>query len=118
MASKIKFVPKCLPKLGLSGHLIIRKPTFDEKYLYLAESGLQLDDSGQPQEVKGAKERIEFIRRVVALSKEHYVEVDLTVDATGEKLASFDDIEFNGDCDELLIEVGMQVMGGFKVGNA
>lgn len=119
MASQIMFIPKACKEepARLIGHVVLRKPTFDEKYEYLSASGLSLDDEGKPVEIKDTKERIDFIRKVVAISRKHYISVDLTIVETGEKISSLEDLESCGECDDVLIEIGTQVFNGFRLGN-
>jgi hypothetical protein len=122
MASQIVYVPKaCKEDEGkparLSGSVTLRKPTFDEKYSYLSESGLSLDAEGKPVEISETKARIDFIRKVVGISRKHYIKVELVVIESGEKIESLDDLESHGDFDDVLIEIGTQVFNGFRLGN-
>lgn len=126
--AEVKFIPKVCTdqtdektgeviKARFTGHVILRKPTFDEKYGYLQESGLTLGEDGKPQEISGSMERISFIRKVVALSKKHYLSVCLERISDGAKIESLDDLETAGDCDDILIEIGTKILSGFAVGN-
>lgn len=99
-----------------SGSVTLRKPTFDEKYEYLDISGLEVDAEGNTID-KGPKENIAAIRRIVKLSIPHYISIDLTCLATGEKLTTIDDLLSCSEADGILIDIGMQIIGGFRLGN-
>jgi len=94
-----------------SGKIRLRAPTFDEKYQYIEESGLDLDEEGN-MESKGGQ--LKTIRRLVGFSKKHYEEITLKRISDGVEFKSFEQMEVDSSCDAILIDVGSQLINGFK----
>ena len=115
----ISFIPKVCKgdDATFAGQLTIVPPTFDQKYEYLENCGLQLKEDGTVDLSQLRMQTFKMIRKMVAASKEHYASVDLLHKATGKKFTSFDEISTCADCEPILIEVATALMTGFKLGN-
>jgi len=111
---KVKVEPEACKKEGtnIKGHVVMRVPSFDEKYRYIEECGFEVDEDGQ---MKMSMKQMGAIRKMVSFSKDHYEEIKL-VKRDGKKVESFEQMQYDPDCDEILIEVASQLMNGFKVG--
>jgi hypothetical protein len=101
-----------------TGHVVMRLPTFDEKFEYLENLGVNFSDSGAVVESEGGNNRVKQLRKMVDLSKKHYVEVSLKNVDTGEEINSLEDMTYNEDCHKALIEIATMMLQGFKLGNA
>lgn len=88
-----------------TGALVLRVPTFDERYQYMEECG-----------VVGETVGIGAIRKAVKLSAPHYVKVDLKRDEDGKVFSSFEDLAMDSGCDSILIEVSTKILNGFRLG--
>lgn len=98
-----------------SGYVVMRPLNFDEKYEYLEAMGVEIKDDGSVE--KSSTGLMAKSRNMVRLSEKHYIEVNLTNSATGEKVESFSDMKECPDMFEVLIEMAMKLMTGLKVGN-
>jgi hypothetical protein len=97
---------------AFSGEIVLKPVGFDDKYRYIEE--MDILESGE----KSTKAQVSIVRKMVQLSKDHYVKVDMTKVSTGEKLSSFDDLSNDEDGHAVLIEVATGMFSGFRVGNA
>ena len=128
MSSQITFIPSVCKqqtnkKTGeiiepkFTGKIVLRKAKFNEKYKYLSELGINTDAEGNSVPITETKARLDMIRHAVQISMAHYVSIELTHIATGQVITSIDELEDCDDGDEVLIEVGMLVFSGFRLGN-
>lgn len=128
MASQIVYTPKVCTRHQdektqewieptFSGSVTLRKPTFDEKYEYLEQSGIKHDAQGNMIPISESKDRIALMRKGVQLARKHYLAVDLTHLESQEKITSIDELETSDHADAILIEIGMLVFSGFRLGN-
>ena len=113
---QIEYVPtQCKGKdKTFEGSLKIKLPTFDQKYLYMEQSGFSVNEKG---EFEAGMKQIPAIRKMVCFAKEHIVGVDLKKIKPSMEIKSFVQMSYDSDCDAILIEVAMQLMNGFKMGN-
>lgn len=113
----VKYIPEACKgeKPEFSGEVVVRPPSFDEKYEYLETSGLDLDDSGNVHMPSGMG-KIKLMRNLVKLSQKNYVSVSLKNNATGEEYKSFEDLSSDPDCHNIMVEVASQMLNGFKLG--
>lgn len=114
----VKYVPEICkgenPKF--SGEVELRLPTFDEKYEYAEKSNIQFNDKGEV-ETTNKLAQVALIRQFVKVSQAHYISVSLKKIATGEEFKSFEDMSYESDLHETLIEIATQIVNGFKLGN-
>lgn len=97
------------------GSIKLRPPTFDEKYEYLENLGLNIDEQGAVK--SETLEKIKSIRKLVSLSQKHYLEVSLERVSDSAKFVSFDDMQYEDDLHGVLAEVASLLVQGFRVGN-
>lgn len=116
----IKLIPSVCKGEGAkwSGHIVMRLPTFDEKFEYMENLGVQVGDDGAVVESESATSRLKQVRRMVECSKKHYQEVSLENKETGEKVDSLDDMLYVDELHKVLVEVAGMLISGFKLGNA
>lgn len=97
------------------GSIVLKLPTFDEKFEYIEQLQVAINDDGT---VEGdQRTKLKSIREMVKLSAKHYVEVSLKRKADGEDFKSFDDMQYADDLHGVLVEVASTMINGFKVGN-
>jgi len=84
------------------GSVTLKRPTFDDRFAFAEEAGIEIDKKG---EVSEHKSPIPMIRKMVRFSKPFYEKVELEKIATGEKYTSVDELDVDPDCTNILIEV-------------
>jgi hypothetical protein len=106
-----KFVPDCCQgdDASFEGHVIIKKPNYDER----CEMWEQVGDLTHENNI----EQMKKMRVAVGLSKAFYVEVDLKHKETGEEFKSFDDMHAESELHEVLTDVALKLLHRFKLGN-
>lgn len=114
----VKYVPKsCLgDDKKFEGSLTMRLPTFDQKYELLEISGIKFSDAGEV-ESSSSKDRLDMIRKLVKHSESFYETVSLIKCSSLEEFKSFEDMQYDDDAHAILIEVGLALLNGFKLGN-
>lgn len=114
----VKYVPKICQgeNAKFSGDVELRLTSFDEKFDYLQSSGIEFDSDGKVN-LGDAMSKIKSLRAMVRCSEKHYISVSLKNLKTGEELKSFEDLSYDTDAQDILIEVATQLMNGFKLGN-
>jgi len=100
-----------------SGYVVMRLPTFDEKFDYIESLNVEVDANGEVEASSGTKDRFKQIRKLVSASQKHYVEVCLENKETQEKVSSFDDMQYIDDLHAVMAEIAGKLVDGFKVGN-
>lgn len=112
----VKYVPKACKGDSpvFTGEVELRLPTFDEKFDLLDAAGVEIGDDGKV-ELSGSK-RIKIIRQLVRLTKDYYVAVSLKRLDDESELKSYDDLQCDSDAHEILGEVALEIMHGFKLG--
>lgn len=117
MAS-VKFVPSVCKgdSPSFEGFVTLRMPNFDEKYGFIEDLDLELNDDGTVQNV-GGKAGLSMIRRAVKSSKTFYQHVELKHTASGVEYKTFDDLSCDDKAHSILIEIATAIMGGLSMGN-
>lgn len=113
----VKFVPEVCKgdSPSFEGFISIKMPSFDEKYGFMEELDLDVDENGQL--AMSLKKNMSMIRRAVKASKSFYLHVELKHKATGKAFASFDDLSMDEKAHGILIEVATAIMAGLPMGN-
>lgn len=97
------------------GFVVLRLPTFDEKFEYLERMQVNVKEDGT---VEGnTNQKLHTVREMVKMSQSHYVEVSLKNKKTGEEVKSFDDMQYVEDLHGAMVEIAGMMLNGFKVGN-
>jgi len=113
----VTFVPSLCkgenPKM--SGEVVLRLPTFNERMRYMKESGFKLSEKGEV-EMGAANEKLDFLAKLVEISAGHYVSVSLK-NSKGEEIKSYEDMQYDEECSTVLMEIGGLLLNGFKMGN-
>lgn len=119
----VKYVPKFCTKQEVKnkngsfrtveptfeGFVELSRPDFDERFDNLDKIDVDLEQlSSLPQ-----KEQIKAIRKVVSITKHHYVSVNLKRKSDGVEFKTFEDISGDNSCNEIISEIGMALLGGF-----
>lgn len=99
-----------------SGYVVMRVPTFDEKFEYIENIGVSMKEDGT-MDSDGSSNRISQVRKMVSLSQKHYMEVSLENKETGEKVASFEEMQYVEDLHGSLVEISGMMASGFRLGN-
>lgn len=94
-----------------SGTITLKVPTYDERYEYIEECGIDVGDDG---DVSKKKSNLSIMRSMVKFSQKFYVSVDIKKIEIGHEYKSFEDLSLDPDCDGILMEVAREVRGGFR----
>lgn len=125
----IKFVPQACKEHEISkgkakikipatfeGHLVMKCPDIDERYGILEDLGLEANASG---EVKATETNLfASIRKMIKAAKPFFQEVHIKKIADGKEFKSFDDLSFDPDCDEIILEAARALKEGFRPGKS
>lgn len=96
------------------GHLVMRCPDIDERYGILEDLGLQANEKG---EVKSTETNLfASIRKMIKASKPFFHEVHIKRIADGKEFNSFEDLSFDPECDEIILEAARALKEGFRPG--
>lgn len=117
--SELKFIPQAAQGDGkiLEGHVVLKKPSFIERYEALEIAGFDAEAKSENQGAIGVVgSKLKALRLLVQESKKFYVSVDLKVVETGEEIKTVDEMFTCPECDSVLIEVAKNIMTGFSVG--
>lgn len=98
-------------KAKFKGHIMLRPPTYDERFQYAESMGVNLNDDGAIE--YSEKPNLGTLRRLVENSKPHYISVHLQ-HKDGTEYKSFDDMTVDSECGAILTEVGMKIIRGFR----
>lgn len=101
------------PEPTLSGHVVLRVPSFDERMQLLEDIGLQINEQGVgtiPEENK-----LKMTRKLVAATEPYYVEVDMK-HVDGSEYKSFDDLSHDLVAQPVLMEVAHLMQTGIRPG--
>lgn len=113
----VKYIPEGCKgeKPEFAGSVELIPVTFDEKFSYLEELGLDVDENGAL--VKNTSKQLKAMRNLVKLSEKHYASVSLKKLSTGEEVKSFQEMSIDSDYHMMMIEIANQIIGGIKLGN-
>lgn len=101
------------PEPVLSGHVVLRVPSFDERMQLLEDIGLEINEQGVgtiPEENK-----LKMTRKLVAATEPYYVEVDMK-HVDGSEYKSFDDLSHDLLAQPVLMEVAHLMQSGIRPG--
>lgn len=114
----VKIIPSICKADGSNweGHVIMRLPTFDEKFEYIEAIGADIDEEDSVKK-ESKMSQIKKVRSLVKLSLKHYQEVNLKNKATGELVESVDAMQYVDDLHAVMAELAGKLIEGFKVGN-
>lgn len=105
--SIVRYVPTVVREGKFEGHVVVKQLSFDERY-DLLEKG-----AGEDNKVHYLK----FMREVVRVSKDRYVEVFLKRKSDGREFKSFGDLEYGADVNDIRVEIAKGLLNGFDEGN-
>lgn len=111
---EIKFTPKACEGPEFSGSVTMRVPMFDERYEMLDQMGIKIDVSTGEASMEEVGS-FSSIRRMVKASSGFYKSVEIK-HSDGREFKSFEDMQSDPDCDQILIEVAMAISRGFRPG--
>lgn len=117
---KLVFVPKDQAdgKPKFSGSIELQPLSFDERFDVIETIGYEVSDDGHVDaKIGSGKDQLQKIRKLVALTKDKYLKVELTRIADGEFYSSFDELSCDPDCTSVLIGAASFLLSGAKVGN-
>lgn len=109
---EIKFVPSLAKgkDATFEGHLIILAPSLGQRAQYIEDCAFELDDEGK---VKISTKNFGVMAKMVALAKPHVKEVKLKLLKDGTEYKSYEEMEYDNACDNILYEVGGVLLNGF-----
>lgn len=113
----VTFVPTvCKGEDALfEGSLVLKMPTFDQKYELFELAGMKVSEKGEMQ--MDTVEKMRMMRMLVKHTQPYYETVSIKKKDGGEEFKSFEDLQYDQDAHAILIEVGTAILNGFKLGN-
>ena len=111
---EIKFTPKACEGPEFSGSVTMRVPMFDERYEVLDQMGIKIDTASGEMSMTDVGS-FSSIRKLVKASAAFYKLVEIK-HSDGREFKSFEDMQSDPDCDQILIEVAMAISRGFRPG--
>lgn len=113
---QVEFIPSVCKdtedsKATFSGCIVMQVPSFDERYQFIEDSGIDVADDGGVSR-KGSN--FSIIRNMVKASSKFYKEVKLKRLSDGMEFNSFEALSMDPECDSILIEVAKEIRGGFR----
>jgi hypothetical protein len=100
------------PESDYEGTIEFRPPLIEERFSYFDLASLNVDEKGQV-EVK-PKEGLKLVRVLAPEVKKHIVKIDIKRKSDGEKLETYDDLAQDPDCMQIIIDMCMMLLQGFK----
>ncbi len=112
---EVKYVPaQCNEGGDFSGYVLVKVPSFDERYELLDQMGLRADPQTGEMRMDDMGS-FTAIRKMVSSSMSFYKGVELK-HKDGREFKSKEELLLEPDCDAILIDVAMAVSRGFKPG--
>lgn len=117
-----EFVPSVCKTDGdkpalFSGSVKLRKPTFDERYIWIEKFGLEANKIAEgASESEARLLQLPLLRKAVKDSAEFFKDVSITKLSDGQKYSSFEALSMDSDCDSILFEIATLYIGGFRPG--
>lgn len=100
------------PESDYEGTVEFRPPLIEERFEYFDMASLELDEKGNI-DLK-PKEGLKLVRALAPQVKKHLMKVDITRKSDGEKLDCYDDLAQDPDCMQIIIDLCMYLLQGFK----
>lgn len=115
---QVTFVPSLCTgeNAEFSGTVTLRKPTYDERAEMIIETAEIRSDIEQLSEKQQTIETLKYIRVMVAQAKKFYVDINLEMLSTGEKITNYDELETCHEAGPIITEIAMKAMKGFSSG--
>lgn len=95
-----------------AGLIKLRPTTFKERWKYVEACNFKVNEAGEIE--KGAA-NLPAMLAMVELSRPHYIEASVKLKESGKEFKSFEEMELDNDCDEVLIGAAAFLMNGGKV---
>lgn len=92
------------------GEIKIATPSFDQRWQYIEDAGIELDEKGQVNMSAG---NISALRKMVKATEKHYKEVKI-VGKDGVSYKSFSDLAQDPVCDSILFEIAGLFLKGIR----
>ena len=111
--NEIVYEPKCFkkPNAILEGSVKLSAPSIMQRFDYLEECGFEVKADGS---VDVSLNKLAPVKKMIAVSKAHYVSVDVKYKDGSRVLKSVDDLFHDNSCDEMLVEVAAMILQGFS----
>lgn len=112
---ELKYIPSlCKEGEEFSGHIMVKVPSFDERYEVLDQMGISADSTTGEVKMNDLNS-FTTLRKLVSASLKFYNSVDIK-HKDGREFKSKEDLLSDPDCDAMLIEVASAVSRGFRPG--
>ena len=98
---------------GFSGVVTITAPKYMQRMQYLKDCSFEVGPDGNITINSG---NIDSIMKMWEIAKKHIVKIDITKTEVELKYSTPDELEYDGDCDELINEICNLIMTGVKMG--
>jgi len=94
------------------GAIEFRPPLIEERFEYFDKANLDVNERGEV-DIK-PKDGIKLVRALAPEVKKHLVKVDMKRKSDGEKLSSYEDLAQDPDCMQVVVDLCMLLLQGFK----
>ncbi len=114
----VKYVPAACRGDGrkFDGFITLNPVSFEQKYDYLDELKLKIGEDGKI-DMGDTSDKLRHMKNLVRIAKTHFVSVDIKKLSDGEEFKTYEDLSYDSDCHDMLLEVAGTLLNGFKVGN-
>lgn len=109
------FIPTACKEGGsFEGSITLKMMPYAERLRTIARCKFELTAEGLKEK---KSESLEAIASLIEAVSKYIVKVEIKHIESGKVFSSYDEMSFDPICDEILMELGMQFMSGFKLGN-
>lgn len=99
-----------VPK-SFEGHIMLKVPTTPERYEYLENVGVTVNEDGQSVDVTS---KIQRAKKTIEISEKFYLVVQLKKLDGDIEYKSFEDLSYDPDCVPILNDVASLLMEGIR----
>lgn len=113
MERLIKYVPSpCASEdAKFEGHVMIAAPKYTERMKWLEEAGFKTGPKG---EIEYTVEQLPAVMRMAEIAKTRVRHVEIKAKESGQKYTMWEDLEYDPDCDAIILDVALKMLNGFK----
>lgn len=94
------------------GFVVLRPPTVLERLKYVNDCGFQADE--KTGEFGAQKDQLEKVLKMIEFAKPHFVKVEMKKKSDGYEYKSYEDLDSDPDCTNLIVELSAKVLAGFR----
>jgi len=96
------------------GSITLKVLSTSEKFRLISKCEFELDAEGI---AKKSMKQLSSIADIIDYTKPYFLKIQLKKVDGSKEYNSYDDLQFNDECSNILIETATQFLNGFKLGN-